>query len=90
MNIKFKIAITRKPKISFSEIVLENITREGPQIPFAAEDAKVRVETNSLLFKWNYQQLIIVVNYRVWYLLRIKADSYIFYLMFKHFHKVIL
>lgn len=49
MNIKFKIAITRKPKISFSEIVLENITREGPQIPFAAEDAKVRVETNSLI-----------------------------------------
>lgn len=45
MNIKFKIAITRKPKISFSKIVLENITREGPQIPFAAVDAKVRVET---------------------------------------------
>lgn len=88
MNIKLKIAITRQPKNSFSEIVLENITREGPQIPFAAVDAKV--ETNSLLFKWNYQQLIIVVNYRVWYLLRIKADSYIFYLMFKHFHKVIL
>lgn len=44
MNIKFKISVTRKPKISFSEIVLENITREGPQIPFAAVDAKVRVE----------------------------------------------
>lgn len=51
MSIKFKFSITRKPKISFSEIVLENITREGPQILFAAVDAKVRVETISLLFK---------------------------------------